>query len=103
MDQTKIFLTPFGNLTMFSAFLAAGGSSSGRTTDSDSVNPGSNPGPSATQTRGVAIAAPFLYRSSFKIGLVQQPDKIVVRCALTIYPYSLGPVVCYVAAECLFA
>jgi hypothetical protein len=23
-------------------------------------------------------------------GLVQQPDKIVVRFALTIYPYSLG-------------
>jgi hypothetical protein len=24
-------------------------------------------------------------------GLVQQPDKIVVRCAHTIYPYSLDP------------
>ena len=32
----------------------------------------------------------FINRSSFNIGLVQQPDKIVARCALTIYPYSLA-------------
>jgi hypothetical protein len=31
----------------------------------------------------------FINRSFFNIGLVQQPDKIVARFALTIYPYSL--------------
>ncbi len=30
----------------------------------------------------------FTYKEN--TGLVQQPDKIVVRFALTIYPYSLG-------------
>jgi hypothetical protein len=32
----------------------------------------------------------FINRSSFNIGLVQQPDKIVARFALTIYPYRIA-------------
>ena len=33
----------------------------------------------------------FAYNKASRLsGLVQQPDKIVVRFALTIYPYSLG-------------
>jgi len=34
----------------------------------------------------------LIYRICRYTGLVQQPDKIVVRFALTIYPYSLGDV-----------
>jgi hypothetical protein len=35
-------------------------------------------------------AISFINRSFFFVGLVQQPDKIVARFALTIYPYSLA-------------
>ncbi|MCB2141085.1 transporter substrate-binding domain-containing protein [bacterium] len=34
----------------------------------------------------------FINRSFLNIGLVQQPDKIVARFALTIYPYSLASI-----------
>src|SRR3546814_14865356 len=43
----------------------AGGSSSGRTTDSDSVNPGSNPGPISEERRvGKECGSTLRYRGS---------------------------------------